>query len=162
VDDRSGGGDGDGYENEDGYEDEDAAADGKDQGGKSVGLGGVRGDAGGLKTLFSTETFMARGHSYLWSPRLLILELVTNLVIALAALAIALVLARAAARAGTRPARVAHGLLAVFALGLAGAHALDVWVIWTPIYGIDVVVRCVTAVAAIAAAVVVPRVLRRE
>jgi disulfide bond formation protein DsbB len=124
-------------------------------------LGAVRADAGGLKTLFSTETFMARGHSYLWSPRLLILELATNLVIALAALAIAIVLVRAAARASTRSARIAQGLLAVFAIGLAGAHALDVWVIWTPIYGVDVVVRCATAVAAVAAAVVLPRMLRR-
>ena len=104
---------------------------------------------------------MARGHSYLWSPRLLILELATNLVIALAALAIAIVLVRAAARAGTRPARLGQGLLAVFALGLAAAHALDVWVIWTPIYGVDVVVRCATAVAAVAAAFVLPRLLRR-
>jgi disulfide bond formation protein DsbB len=114
-----------------------------------------------LRTLFSTETFMARGHSYLWSPRLLIMELATNLVIALAAVAIAFVLLRAAARADTRPARLGHGLLAVFALGLAAAHALDVWVIWTPIYGVDVVVRCATAVAAVAAAFVLPRMLRR-
>jgi hypothetical protein len=34
-------------------------------------------------------------------------------------------------------------------------------VIWTPIYGVDVVVRSATAVAAIAAAVVLPRMLRR-
>lgn len=104
---------------------------------------------------------MARGHSYLWSPRLLVLELATNLLIALAALAIAITLLRAAARADARPARLGHGLLAVLAIGLAAVHALDAWVIWTPIYGVDVVVRGATAVAALAAAVVLPRMLRR-
>src|SRR5438045_2030978 len=48
-----------------------------------------------LRTLFSTETFMARGHSFLWTPKLVVLELVTNALIALAAVAIAAVLARA-------------------------------------------------------------------
>ena len=104
---------------------------------------------------------MARGHSYLWSPGLLVLELATNLLIALAAVAIAITLLRAAARAQARAARLGHALLAVFAIGLAAAHALDAWVIWTPIYGIDVVVRGATAIAALAAAVVLPRMLRR-
>ena len=116
---------------------------------------------GGLRTLFSTETFMARGHSYLWSPSLVVLEIATNALIAAAAVVIGVVLLRAAARAPARAAKLAHALLAVFALTLAAAHALDVWVIWTPLYGVDVVVRCLAAVAAIAAAIVLPRMLRR-
>jgi hypothetical protein len=115
----------------------------------------------GLGTLFSTETFMARGHSYLWTPSLVGLEIATNGLIALAALAIAVALLRAAARAPARAARFAHALLGLFAAGLAAAHALDVWVIWAPLYGVDVVVRCATAVAAIAAAIALPRMLRR-
>ena len=139
---------------------------GRDRGGrrgKYVWIGGGFGlMLADLGTLFSTETFMARGHSYLWSPRLVILELATNLVIALAAVAIAIALWRAATRVGTRPARAAHRLLALFALGLAAVHGLDAWVIWTPLYGVDVVVRGATAVAAIAAAVILPRMLRRS
>ena len=115
----------------------------------------------GLRTLFSTETFMARGHSFLWTPKLVVLELVTNALIALAALAIAAALARAAARAGAGRARAGYVVLAAFAIALAAAHALDVWVIWTPAYGIDVVVRCAAAVAAVTAAFVLPRMLRR-
>jgi hypothetical protein len=104
---------------------------------------------------------MARGHSFLWTPKLVVLELATNAVIALAALAIAVALLRAAARAEMPGVRSGHLVLAVFAFALAAAHALDVWVIWTPIYGIDVVVRCAAAAAAVAAAVVLPRMLRR-
>ena len=115
----------------------------------------------GLRTLFSTETFMARGHSYLWTPSLVVLEIATNALIAAAAVVIGVALLRAAARAPTRAPKLAHALLAVFALALGAAHALDVWVIWTPIYGVDVVVRCTAAVAAIAAAIVLPRMLRR-
>jgi len=115
----------------------------------------------GLRTLFSTETFMARGHSYLWTPSLLVMELATNAVIALAAVAIAVALLRAAARARPRPPALAYTVLAVFAFMLAAAHALDVWVIWLPLYGVDVVVRCATAVTAVAAAIVLPRMLRR-
>src|SRR5262249_5373910 len=115
-----------------------------------------------LRTLFSTETFMARGHSYLWTPSLVILELVANGLIAVAAAAIAVALMRAAARAQVRRARAGRLLLALFAAGLAAAHALDVWTIWTPIYGIDVVVRGATAVAAIAAVVILPRMLRKS
>jgi len=115
----------------------------------------------GLRTLFSTETFMARGHSYLWTPSLIVLEIATNALIAAAAVVIGVALLRAAARAQQRGPKLAHALLAVFALALAAAHALDVWVIWTPIYGADVVVRCAAAVTAIAAAIVLPRMLRR-
>ena len=119
---------------------------------------------GGLRTLFSTETFMARGHSYLWTPSLLVMELVTNALIALAAVAIAVALLRAAAHARPSAGKnktFGYVLLALLALGLAAAHALDVWVIWKPLYGVDVVVRCATAVVAVAAAIVVPRMLRR-
>jgi len=90
-----------------------------------------------------------------------VLELVSNALIALAAVAIAVALFRAAARAPARGARFAHASLGLFAIGLGAAHALDVWVIWTPAYGIDVVVRCAAAVAAVTAAFVLPRMLRR-
>ena len=113
-----------------------------------------------LRTLFSTETFMARGHSYLWTPRLVLLEGATNALIALAAAAIAVVVLRAAARAEAR-ARRAHLLVAAFAVLLAVAHVLDVWVIWTPLYGVDVIVRGATAATAVGAAIVLPRLLRR-
>src|SRR5262245_14988472 len=116
----------------------------------------------GLRTLFSTETFMPRGHSYLWTPSLVVTELATNAVIALATAAIAVALQRASARAGSRGEKFGYAVLAVFALALAGAHVLDTLVIWTPLYGVDAVVRSVAAVAAVVAAIVVPRVLRRR
>jgi hypothetical protein len=115
-----------------------------------------------LRTLFSTDAFMARGHSYLWTPSLVVLELLSNALIALAAAAIAVVLVRAAGRAPNLGGRFGRRLLALLAIGLAAAHALDVWVIWAPLYGIDVVVRSATAVVAIVAVFILPRVLRKS
>jgi hypothetical protein len=105
---------------------------------------------------------MARGHSYLWTPSLVVLELVANALIALAVAAIAVGLLRAAGRASAPGARFGCRLLGLLAIGLAAAHALDVWVIWTPLYGIDVVVRSATAVVAVAAVFILPRVLRKS
>ena len=109
----------------------------------------------GLRTLFSTETFMARGHSYLWTPALVVMELATNALIALAAPRSRWRCARGGARGRAFDRRrsayaAARGVRA----RAGGAHALDVWVIWTPLYGVDVVVRAAAAVAAVAAAIV--------
>ncbi len=108
--------------------------------------------AGVLQTLFSTEIFLPRGHEYLWTPRLLALELGSNAVIALACVAMAIGLARAVVkRAGlARRAQIGLGLFAACA---AGTHLLDLWVIWAPRYWLDALLRCATAVVAIGAAV---------
>jgi two-component system NtrC family sensor kinase len=108
--------------------------------------------AGVLQTLFSTEIFLPRGHEYLWTPRLLALELGSNAVIAAACLAMAIGLARAVVRrAGlARGAQIGLGLFAACA---AGTHLLDLWVIWAPRYWLDALLRCATAVVAVGAAV---------
>ncbi len=42
-----------------------------------------------LRALFSTEIFMPRGHDYFWTPKLLVLEGASNLVLAIAGLVLA-------------------------------------------------------------------------
>jgi hypothetical protein len=97
-------------------------------------------------SMFSTEIFMARGHSYLWTPWLLVSEIATNLILTVACLALAVLAYRRGA-----------GGLALLAVAFAAVHALDTWVIWTPVYGIDVIVRGLTAVAAIVVVVTLLR-----
>jgi signal transduction histidine kinase len=103
---------------------------------------------------------MPRGHSYLWTPWLLVTEVVTNGVIAGACLVMALSgLRRAAAHPN------AHGALRALALaafGLTVVHLLDAWVIWTPAYGVDAVARGLTALVAVTAALLVIRVPGRR
>jgi len=91
---------------------------------------------------------MPRGHEYLWTPRLLVLEGASNLLIAGACVAAALSLAR---RPDGRSRRAVLAL-AVFLTLAAVLHASDVWLIWAPLYWLDALLRCLAALAAIGAA----------
>jgi len=103
-----------------------------------------------LRALFSTEIFMPRGHEYLWTPKLLVLEGGANLLIALGIVA---VVARIARRGDAPlPAR-GRRMTILFGIFLAATHLFDVWLIWAPLYWLDAVVRCATAALALAAAV---------
>jgi hypothetical protein len=102
-----------------------------------------------LRALFSTEIFMPRGHEYFWTPGLLILEGGANLTIAAAAVALAWRLARSGAV--PLPPRGRRWLV-LFGIFVAVAHLFDVWLIGTPLYWLDALARCATAVVAVAAA----------
>ena len=105
-----------------------------------------------LRALFSTEIFMPRGHEYLWTPKLLLLEGASNLVLALAAAVVGVSFLRRR-RSGAPPlARRTSTALAVFALFAALTFLGDVWLIWAPLYWLDALVRCLAALAASAAA----------
>ena len=102
--------------------------------------------------LFSTEIFMPRGHDYLWTPTLLVLEGASNLGLAVAGFALAAgFLRRQRRRAGLT--RRTWTLLALAMAGAAITHLLDVWLVWAPLYWLDALVRCVAALIAIAASV---------
>jgi hypothetical protein len=104
-----------------------------------------------LREVFSTEIFMARGHAYLWTPWLVIAEIVSNAVIAIALLVIGVRLVRRV-RAGEPEGLARAGAWAgVLAFALASTHLLDVWVTWTPIYGIDAAARGLVALVALTA-----------
>lgn len=110
-----------------------------------------------LRALFSTEIFMPRGHEYLWTPKLLILEGASNFVIALACavLAVGMARRRRAGRGALAPR--AWTALAIFLLLAAWMHLFDVYLIWAPLYWLDGAVRCAGAIVAVVAAVVVAR-----
>jgi two-component system NtrC family sensor kinase len=101
-----------------------------------------------LRALFSTEIFMPRGHEYLWTPKLLLLEGVSNALLALACLALAVAIARGRGA----PSRRARRRLALFVALSAATHLFDVWVIWAPLYWLDALVRSAAALAAVGAA----------
>jgi hypothetical protein len=106
-----------------------------------------------LPSLFSSEIFLPRGHDYLWTPRLLVLESASDLTIALACLATSASLARRWLIRRAAPARRTRILLAAALGALALTHAFGVWLIWAPLYGLDAIVRCGAAAVALAAAV---------
>ena len=60
-----------------------------------------------LRALFSTEIFMPRGHEYLWTPKLLLLEGASNLLLALGAAVMGVSFLRRRQAAGPRDQRAA-------------------------------------------------------
>jgi hypothetical protein len=105
-----------------------------------------------LRALFSTEIFMPRGHDYFWTPKLLVLDGASNLVLAIAGF----VLAAAFLRRRAGRAALSGRTWTVLALGMALAavtHLFDIWLIWAPLYWLDALIRCMAALAAIVAVV---------
>jgi hypothetical protein len=106
-----------------------------------------------LRALFSTEIFMPRGHEYLWTPKLLVLEGASNLVIALACVVLGVSLARRRRGGRGAPSRRSWTALALFVGFAAAMHLGDVWLIWAPLYWLDALVRCAAALVAVATAI---------
>jgi hypothetical protein len=105
-----------------------------------------------LRALFSTEIFMPRGHDYFWTPTLLVLEGVSNLVLAIAGFVLAAAFLRR--RGGRAVASGRTWTVLAFGIGLvAVTHLLDVWLIWAPLYWLDALVRCMAALVALVAAI---------
>ena len=96
---------------------------------------------------------MPRGHEYLWTPKLLVLEGGSSLLIALACLVLAVSLARRRRGGRAAPSRRSWSTLALF-IGLGAAmHLADVWLIWAPLYWLDALIRCAAAIVAVATAI---------
>jgi hypothetical protein len=106
-----------------------------------------------LRALFSTEIFMPRGHDYLWTPKLLLLEGAANLVLAIGCLVLGVTFLRRRRGGRGAPTRRTWTALAAAALLVAAAHLSDVWLTWAPLYWLDALVRSAAALAVAAAAV---------
>jgi hypothetical protein len=105
-----------------------------------------------LRALFSSEIFMPRGHEYLWTPKLLLLEGASNLVLALGAAVMGASFLRRRRSAARPLSRRTWTALAAFAILAATTYLSDVWLIWAPLYWLDALLRCLAAIAAVAAA----------
>jgi len=95
---------------------------------------------------------MPRGHDYFWTPTLLVLEGVSNLVLGIAGFLLAAAFWRR--RAGRAVPSGRSWTVLALGVGLAAVtHLLDVWLIWAPLYWLDALVRCLAALVALAAAI---------
>jgi signal transduction histidine kinase len=105
-----------------------------------------------LTTLFSSERFMPHGMCLLWEPGLLGLHALSDAIIALAYFTIPLALLYFARRRADLAYPWVFGLFALFILGCGATHVMGIWVLWRPDYGVDGLVKAVTAVASIGTA----------
>ena len=104
--------------------------------------------------LFSSDSFLPHGHCYLWSPEILWLHVISDLIIAIAYYSIPLALAIILFRRKRMAFKWLIGLFAAFIVLCGTTHILGIITQWTPIYRFEGVIKLLTAGVSIATAVV--------
>lgn len=102
---------------------------------------------------FLSGRFMPHGHCYLWSPEMVWLQVISNLLIALAYMSISSTLYYIVRRIRDVPFSWMYLAFGVFIVTCGVTHFLDVVTIWHPVYWLDGGVRGVTAAASVGTAV---------
>ena len=98
-------------------------------------------------------SFMPHGHCYLWTPEMVWLQVVANLLIGGAYVAISSALYVIVRRIEDLPFSWMYFAFGIFIITCGGTHFLDVLTIWHPVYWLDGGLRAVTAVASVGTAV---------
>lgn len=102
--------------------------------------------------LFSGN-FMPHGHCYLWSPEMVWLQVISNLLIGIAYVAISSTLYLIIRRIKDIPFSRMFFAFGVFIVSCGLTHFLDVVTIWYPVYWFDGGVRVITAIASVGTAI---------
>jgi PAS domain-containing protein len=108
---------------------------------------------GVLHQLFSSGAFTPHGYCYLWNPRLVGLNAVSDALIALAYFSIPITLAWFVMKRRDLPFSWMFALFGVFILACGSTHATEVWNIWHGNYWLAGVLKAITAVVSVSAAV---------
>lgn len=107
----------------------------------------------GDSSFFSTEDFLPQGHSYLWRADVLWLNVASNAILFIAFTSISVVLIRYLRKSPSSPYKWIFVMFSLF-IGLSGlTHAMSVVTIWKPLYGIEGILRAITASISMATAV---------
>lgn len=112
-----------------------------------------------LLGFFSSEDFMPHGHCFLWRSDLLFLHVLCDAIIAVSYYSIPFALIYFVVKRPDVLFRWIAVLFGIFILACGTTHILGIVVIWKPIYWVDGGVKAVTAVASIATAVIVWRIM---
>jgi signal transduction histidine kinase len=99
--------------------------------------------------LFSTEYFMPHGHCYLWTPGVLWMHVLPDILIAMAYFTIPFVLLFVARRRRDLPFNWLLVWFGVFIVACGVTHVMDVWNVWHTEYWIEGFVKIITAVASV-------------
>ena len=97
---------------------------------------------------FSTRDFMPHGHAYLWTPEVLWLNVVPDILIAMAYFTIPFVLFRLMRRHRDLPFDSLFICFAVFIVSCGLTHLVDVWNVWHAEYWLEGLVKLIAAAAA--------------
>jgi PAS domain S-box-containing protein len=116
-----------------------------------------------LLAFLSDNALSPHGFCLAWQPELIWLHVSSDAVIALAYFGIAAALAVFVSRRDDLALGWMFWMFALFILACGLTHAIEIWALWQPVYGLQGVVKAITAVASIMTAILlwplIPRVL---
>lgn len=105
-----------------------------------------------LGALFSSGPFMPHGYCYMWVPGLVWLHVISDSLIALAYLSIPFTLAYFVRRRTDLPFSWMFVCFGVFILACGATHAMEVWNLWHADYWLAGLIKAITAIASLATA----------
>lgn len=108
---------------------------------------------------FSGDHFLPHGHCYMWTPGILWMHVIADILIAMAYFAIPFVLLHVARRRKDLP---FNGLLVAFGVFIVScglSHVMDVWNVWHTDYWLEGVIKVITAAASVPTAILLWRAL---
>lgn len=108
---------------------------------------------------FSGEQFLPHGHSYMWTPGILGMHVISDLLIAMAYFAIPFVLVYIARRRRDLPFNGLMLCFGIFIVCCGLTHLMDVWNVWHAHYWLEGLVKVMTAAAAVPTAIMLWRAL---
>lgn len=106
-----------------------------------------------LRRLFSADGFMPHGHCYLWQPGVLWLHVLSDAFVALAYTSISFTLLYFVRKRRDIPFNWMLLSFGIFIIACGATHLMEIWTIWTPTYWLAGMIKAVTAVASVATAV---------
>jgi PAS domain S-box-containing protein len=124
----------------------------------------LRAAAGGegmifLKLLFTSGEFQPHGFCYQWNSGLVWLNVLSDVLIALAYFAIPIVLLRFIRKRKDLPFSWMFALFGVFIIACGTTHLMEVWNLWHAEYWLAGAIKAVTAAASICTAVLLVRIV---
>jgi len=107
-----------------------------------------------LFDFFDTDGFMPHGYCLMWRPLVFWTNLVSDGIIALAYYSIPFALLYFALRRRDLMFRGVFVMFGIFILGCGSTHIMGIWTLWNPDYGVDGLIKALTAIVSITTAVV--------
>lgn len=102
--------------------------------------------------LFTHDGFMPHGHCYLWKSEIVGLHVTSDALIGLAYTSIPFTLAYFVRARHDLPYRWMFYLFGLFIVACGATHFMSIWTLWTPDYRASGVLKAITAVASVATA----------
>jgi PAS domain S-box-containing protein len=112
-----------------------------------------------LRQLFGPGEFMPHGYCYLWDPGLVWLHVISDTLIAASYFTIPITLLWFMRKRRDLPFSWMFGLFGVFIVACGGTHVMEVWNLWHAEYWLAGVLKAVTAVASVATAILLARLM---